>query len=381
MRYWTSRLNKSFGGGLQVFISLNIAFLGVLIHQDRVLAVAPNFSAAHIPQSFTGKSVNTDSTSESHTLGRVGGQFKDNYALSDLEARVRIPRPSYLVAGSLTVECPSARRVLEQGPMPYPDGNTGIVPHKMQDIHDNNMIFSARLELVRSYRDRCLQCRCNQETGVLIPGENWRRLKAERRPDSKRPICYNAKFSNGCAYVFRCYCTALLRTEFSSTQVPGVWRTVQDIQLALENLPQTVRYDPRNEGWSAQIPTFTDMNGRGDFSLREGLFNLDSNDRPVSGGDLNVDDPLGQSHHFDENDHLGQSQYSNDDEPFMLYGPEDDDYYWRRNPLWDGKDFGPGGSGGSGLIGKRDFVTESTAADEVLRDVAAVRGSAKFKKG
>ncbi|EGX49171.1 hypothetical protein AOL_s00078g555 [Orbilia oligospora ATCC 24927] len=369
MRYWSSRPNKSFGGGLQVFISLNIAFLRALIHQGRVLAVAPNFSAAHIPQSFTGKSINTDSTSESHTLGRVEDRFEDNYALPDLEARVRIPRPSYLIAERLTVECPSARRVLEQGPMPIPESNNGIGRHKMEAIHDIMVSFETRLDLVRSYHEGCRGCRCNQETGIISSGGDWNRLKAERGAGRKGPLCYGSKFANGCAFVFKCYCTAPLRTEFSSTQVPGVWRTVHDIQQALDDLPHTVRYDPRNEGWRAQIPTFTDTNGRGDFSLREGLFILDSNDRPIDGGDLVV------------NDQLGQSQDSNDDEPFMLFGAEEDDYYWRRNPLWNGNDFGPGGSGGPGSISKRDFVTESTAADEVLQGVTAVQRSAKFKKG
>ncbi|KAF3198047.1 hypothetical protein TWF192_001914 [Orbilia oligospora] len=391
MRYWSIRLNKSLGGGLPVSISISIAFLGFLLHQNRVLAVAPNFSAAHIPQSFTGKSINTDPTSESYTLGRVESQFEDNYALSDIEARTRgsKTRPSYLVEESLTIECPSARSVLKKGPSPYVDTKKGIGRFKAAAIYDKRVSPEVRLGLTRVYRDGCLGCRCNQETGVIMSGDQGP-LKADRDPADNRRYCASRSYADGCAYVFKCYCTARLRTEFSSTQVPGVWRTVQDIQLALENLPRTIKYDPRNQGWRAQIPTFTDTNGWGQFSLRGGLFSLDSSDRGLNVNDplgqshhLAENDPLGQSHHLAENDPLDQNQYPSDDEPFMLFGPEDDDYYWRRGPMWRGNDFGPGGSGGPGMIGKRDFVTESTAADEVqiLRDVAAARGSAKFKKG
>ncbi|KAK6504466.1 hypothetical protein TWF506_002661 [Arthrobotrys conoides] len=165
-----------------------------------------------------------------------------------------------------------------------------------------------------------------------------------------------------CIEVYHCYCTAIIRRDFGPDGRVGGLKTFQEIQKAVDMLPETVRLDIRNAGWSA--------------SLKSPLTNQYRK--------FSFDEPYSASEEY-----LGYNAGWNPQEPFMLYGPDEalydpapgDDFYWRQNPYLPGNGFGPGGSGGPGLIGKRALVEEDTTRDQPSQEVSGAQDLAESKTG
>ncbi|KAF3211475.1 hypothetical protein TWF106_010197 [Orbilia oligospora] len=263
----------------------------------------PENPARDIPSSKINST--TDSTDEIPT--RTDKRYGD------------IIGPQWFYEDKISVECPTVEIILGLDMSSidrshFPGSEDLVLPVRYADTF-------ASVEHARPYIElgimRCKDCDCVND-GTMIP--NWFR--------GTDGVCKTDRDVSICQLVYGCYCSArLTQRQPTSTSL-----TADDYQNALDQIPYSVRVDPRNIGyWWKNAP----VNAQGRrvwMSVPDGYvpgftYNKGSRHRELAPGTK---------------------------EPFYLEGPEDN---YQDVPFNRGATWGLSTGKGSGLFNKRDNVT------------------------
>ncbi|KAK6521616.1 hypothetical protein TWF506_001829 [Arthrobotrys conoides] len=245
--------------------------------------------------------------------------------------------PRWFYESKIAVECPSVDTILTLDMSGidrslFPGSETLILPLDYNTLFPS--LIHARNAILIGVND-CKDCDCLDD-GEMIP--NWFK--------GTDGTCKTDRDTSICQLVYGCYCSALL-TQPQPT-FTGV--TAEDYQNAMDQIPWSVRVDPRNYGyWWKNAPT--NAQGRRVW--------LKAPDNYIPG--------------FTYSRGGHKELVPGTKEPYYLEGPESD---YDDIPLNRGTAWGLGA--GKGLVWKRDNVTPANLGGD--GEVVATKTQPEFEE-